>query len=286
MNWRFLFASSLFLSSALLVAEETSLEKHEPETGCLNIRNIIIKANDVYEDDEEPNFFESTLNFLHFTTRDSVIQKELLFQEGECLNQELVDETARNLRAFTIFSDARVTVVPAEESRSVDVIVMTKDRFTLRAEVGASSKSGTTKTRLSFGEKNIFGQNKALYFSRTNEDGEALARYVYSDNRFFYDYEFNAFYISARDGGLESYSFINPFRSLDDKSSYGISYAKNTQNFVLKLDGNEELEIPQFHENQTVFYAYEFGNRKNSERLGFSLSTSVSLRQHSSTIKK
>jgi outer membrane protein assembly factor BamA len=274
MNWGFLFTTILFLSSAFVVAEDTLLDGNKFETDCLKIRNIIIKANDVFEDDDDPNFFESTLNFFHFTTRDSVIQKELLFQEGECLNQELVDETARNLRAFTIFSDARLTIVPTEESKSVDVIVMTKDRFTLRAEVGASHKSGTTKTRLSFGEKNIFGQNKSLHVSHTDEDGETLTRYVYSDNRFFHDYEFNALYISARDGGLESYSLNDPFRSLDDKSSYGISYQKNTQNFVVKLDDNEEVEIPQFHESESVFYAYELGDRKNSERLGFNLSRS------------
>jgi hypothetical protein len=153
MSWRFLSTSILFLSSVFVVAEEASLVENKSAEGCLSIRNIIIKANDVYEDEDDPNFFESTLNFLHFTTRDSVIQKELLFQEGECLENALVEETARNLRTFTIFSDAMVTLVPAEESNSVNVIVTTKDRFTLRAEIGASHKSGTTKTRLSFGEK-------------------------------------------------------------------------------------------------------------------------------------
>lgn len=267
---------SIFLICSLgqlSFAEEIVNELHHSETECLRIRNINIQANDVYEE-EDPNFFESTLNFLHFTTRESVIQKELLFNEGDCLNKELVEETARNLRTFSIFSDAQLMVVPTEDESLVDVIVTTKDRFTLRAEIGASHKSGTTKTRLSFGERNIFGQNKSLHFSHTDEDGETVTRYAYSDNRFFHDYELNATYISARDGGLESYSLADPFRSLDDKSSYGIAYVKDTQNFVYKLDGNEEVETPQYFESESLFYAYEFGDRKKSKRLGFSISTS------------
>ncbi len=268
MNWKCLFVLIISFVNASVYAEE-----RESQDTCIKIRNIKIDAKDVYEDEDEPNYFEHTLNFFHFTTRDDAIKEELLFSEGECLDRELTDETARNLRSLPIFSDAKITLSAIDESNDVDIIITTKDRFTLRAEVSASHNSGTTKTRLSFGDKNLFGLNKALHVSRTDEDGETLTRYSYNDSRLIGDYALNASYTSARDGGLESYSFYNPFRSLNDKSAYFIEYSKSTQNTVIKLDDNEEVEIPQFYESQGLGYAHEFGSRKQSKRLGFSFVT-------------
>ena len=268
MNWKCLFVLLISFFTYSAFSEELNTED-----ACISIRSIQIDTNDVYEDEDEPNFFESTLNFLHFKTRTEVVQKELLFKQDECLNSELIEETARNLRSLPIFSDAKIIILPLDESDQVDILITTKDRFTLRAEVSASRNSGTTKTRLSFGDKNLFGLNKALHVSRIDVDGEATTRYSYSDSRFMDDLALRASYTSARDGGLESYSLSNPFRSLDDKSAYFVSYSKNTQDFVFKLDNNEELEIPQFNEKEGVGYSYDFGSRKQSKRLGFSLFT-------------
>lgn len=264
----------ILLSSFIIRAEESlNVEQYDNAHDCSKISEILLDIRDVYEDEDEPNFFETSLNFLHFTTRENALKKELLFTENDCLDREIVEETARNLRALPIFSDAKITIINKPNSNDVDVLVSTKDRFTLRAEISASHNSGTTKTRLSFGDKNLFGQNKSLHASRTDEDGEGLSRYSYSDSRFLHDYALSASYTSARDGGLESYFLSNPFRSLDDHSSYFISYNKNTQNFVYKLDENEELEIPQFHESESLGYTHEFGSRQKSKRLGFSLTT-------------
>jgi outer membrane protein assembly factor BamA len=268
MKWRLLF--SLALLHLAFINEASALVS---KGDCLSIRHIQLKINDVYEVEDEPNFFESTLNFLHFKTRARVIKEELLFQEGDCLDRELTEETARNLRSLPIFSDARITISSINETNEVDILITTKDRFTLRAEVSASHNSGSTKTRLSFGDKNLFGQNKALHFSQTDEDGEKLTRYVYKDGRFLHDYSLYASYSSARDGGLESYSLANPYRALNDKYAYFIAYNKNTQNFVYKLDDNEEVEIPQYFESERLGYSYEFGSRTKSKRLGFTLST-------------
>lgn len=267
MKWKSLLA--FLLLQQALIGKAIALNSDE---NCLSIRTIQITVNEIYEVDEDPDFFESSLNFLHFKTREDVVKKELLFQEGQCLDRELTEETGRNLRSLPIFSDASITITPVDETNEVDILVNTKDRFTLRAEVSASHNSGTTKTRLSFGDKNLFGQNKALHFSQTDEDGEKQTRYAYKDGRFLHDYALSASYTSARNGGLESYSLSNPFRALNDQYAYSASYNKNTQNFVYKLDGNEEVEVPQFYERTGLGYSYEFGSRAESKRVGFTLS--------------
>lgn len=264
---------SLLLLLICCMAMPLKAEQVLEGTNCPKIRTIHIDARDVFEEEDEPSYLESALNYLHFTTRSEVVREELLFKENDCLDHELIEETARNLRSFSIFSDASVVVTPLPDTQDVDIYITTKDRFTLRAEFSASHNAGTTKTRISLGDKNLFGLNKALHISQTDEDGEKLTRYVYSDNRFFHDYVLNVTYAKERDGAQESYHLADPFRSLDDRVAYSFGYTKQTQDFVYTLDGDEELEIPQFYESESVGYEYEFGSRSQSKRLGIALSS-------------
>lgn len=264
---------SLLMTVLIFPVSALAEQAIESQQNCSRIRHIHIDVRDVFEEEDDPSYLESALNYLHFTTQADVVREELLFKENDCMDRALIEETARNLRAFSIFSDASIQVIPIENSDDVDVRVLTKDRFTLRAEVSASHKSGTTKTRFSLGDKNLLGLNKAFHFSQTDDDGETIKRYVYSDNRFFDDYVFDATYSSARDGGLESYFLTDPFRSLDDRVFYGVGYTKNDQDFVYTLDGNEELEIPQFYESESAGFQYEFGSRSHSKRFGFAINS-------------
>jgi len=265
---------SLLLWSLLVFpltdAKATSADNNEAV--CQKINAISIVANDVFED-ASPNLLEATANFLHFTTHEYTIRRELLFKEQECLDIALIEESARNLRALPIFSDVEITTAMTSGG-DVDVVVTTKDRFTLRAEVSASQKSGSTKQRLSLGEKNLFGLNKEFHYSYTNQEDQSKSRYVYKDNRFFHDWVLYGAYTSARGGAQQNYAISDPFRSLGDDASYGIAFETNDQDFVYKIDAGEEIEVPQFSESEQLFYTREFGDRDVSKRLGGSFQMS------------
>jgi len=256
----------------VLLAIGVDLASAEP--ACQTIKEVEIRALDVYEDDQNPNFLERTFNALHFTTREKNIREELLFKEGDCYDQEIIAESARNLRSLPIFSDARIQVKEVDSEGNLSILVRTKDRFTLRLEVSASHKSGTTKKRFSVGERNIFGMNKSLHYSHTENDDETLKRVVYDDPRLINDYALYLNYSEARNGSSEAISLSKPFRSLNDHHAYSVSYQHDDQDSVYTLDENEELEIPQENESGTIAYSYEFGDRYESRRVGIALKQS------------
>jgi hypothetical protein len=72
------------------------------------------------------------VNMFHYTSRPSVIRRELLVREGDVYSQVLVDESIRNLRRLPQVS--AILVVPTRGSTPdrVGVIVITKDVWSLR----------------------------------------------------------------------------------------------------------------------------------------------------------
>lgn len=86
------------------------------------------------------NFGVRLANVFHHNTRDAVILKNLFFKEGDPVVPYLLADNERYLRELPFIQDARLQVLPTEQgSDSVDIIVITKDVFSLGADINASS---------------------------------------------------------------------------------------------------------------------------------------------------
>lgn len=73
------------------------------------------------------------LNWLHITTKEFIIRRELLLKEGDPYSQVAVDETARNMRSrMTQVSLVIIQPVKSAEPGKVDLLVLTKDIWSLR----------------------------------------------------------------------------------------------------------------------------------------------------------
>jgi hypothetical protein len=112
--------------------------------------------------------------FFHKNTTDKVIERNLFFKTGDRLSPYLLADNERFLRELVYIKDANIYVVPAAiNSDSVDVIVLTKDVFSIggkllinsaeyiRGEIREENFLGSG-TRLSISglyEKNRFPQN-------------------------------------------------------------------------------------------------------------------------------
>ncbi|HEX8700535.1 MAG TPA: hypothetical protein VF815_16920, partial [Myxococcaceae bacterium] len=109
------------------------LEQHqrelEPQPEGKRLEAVLVAAEDVVaESDPYPNF----LNIFHVRTREEVIRREVLLEPGAPYSEALAQETARNLRALSIFSAVRVVAVKGEAPDSVAVLIITKDIWSLR----------------------------------------------------------------------------------------------------------------------------------------------------------
>ena len=101
-------------------------------------------------------FWEKAGNTLHLTTHQGVVRRSLLFHLNEPLQPLSLSESERLLRATPYIGDARVLVNEATSTDdSVDVIVITKDVFSIGVSGSASPPSPEVDAGL--GDDNFLG---------------------------------------------------------------------------------------------------------------------------------
>ncbi|MBI4575092.1 MAG: BamA/TamA family outer membrane protein [Planctomycetes bacterium] len=129
----------------------------------------------------ENPFFQAA-DFLHHRTRREVIAREVLLAPGDPYDPELVAESERNIRALDFIAWADIEEVFRPEGM-VDLVVRTRDKFTLRAELSASQEGGETKQRVSLGETNLLGHGKELKLDRESRGEKSVERVKFKDPR-------------------------------------------------------------------------------------------------------
>jgi hypothetical protein len=144
-------ASALFLLCAL--APAITQAGDDPRV----IRRVYIDRRDIFDPSTNDWFFAGSLvNALHTTTRFDVVEDELLFASGDDLDTAVLQETERNLRRIGVFASVQITTRDVG-SDSVDVIVQTQDRLSLRPAVLLGTGGGITNVGGKVEEINLFG---------------------------------------------------------------------------------------------------------------------------------
>ncbi|HZK60832.1 MAG TPA: hypothetical protein VFC41_02065, partial [Anaerovoracaceae bacterium] len=123
------------------------------------IRNINLQRLNVFGTDinnpvaNNPKKIENLLNKTHFNTNERIIRKNLLFSKGDTIFPLTLSDNERILRQLSFINDARIIVVPVSDEE-VDIVVLTKDVYSLGAEL---DYKGLNKGTVSLFEKNILG---------------------------------------------------------------------------------------------------------------------------------
>lgn len=105
---------------------------------------------------------------LHKNTSDGVIKNNLFFKTGSLLSPYLLADNERYLRELPYIKDAWILVDFAEGSAdSVDVVVVTKDVFSIGGRLNISSMR---KGRVEIREENFMGSGTRVLFSSYHEN--------------------------------------------------------------------------------------------------------------------
>ena len=125
-------------------------------------------------------------NRLHVRTRDHIIRRELLFETGDPLDRELIDQTERNLRGLWFLRDARVETAEVDEDldgrpERVDVLVTTWDRWSLAPRLDFSQVQNRTIWEIGASEKNFLGFGKSITVSHRQNLDRVTDRLRYQD---------------------------------------------------------------------------------------------------------
>lgn len=121
------------------------------------IGEVHVVRYEVFLEDEP---FFTFPNALHWLTRERIVRQELLLQPGDDFDAKRVLETARNLRGLGIFQLVAVVPVQSENQGSVDLLVITRDLWSLRLEWNLQFNGGQIDQLLvQLTERNLFGRN-------------------------------------------------------------------------------------------------------------------------------
>ena len=152
------------------------------------IRSLTIERLDVFDDRQQDwSLGGRIMNALHVVTKEYIIEDELLFDEGDEVDPDRLLELERNLRRTGLFSNVEVRAQTVS-SDSVDVTVITQDRFSLRPAVLFGLGGGIANVGAKVDEVNLAGTatyvlGSGLY--RTENDIGAEGMFAVGQRRLF-----------------------------------------------------------------------------------------------------
>ena len=129
----------------------------------------------VYNEDvfAEKSRLLQLLNFFHVTTKESVLRKEVIVQPGELWDQERIQETARRLRDPLFSSVIVVVPVTSAEAGKVEVLVVTRDIWSLRLNTQYTvQENELTDLAMSLSENNFLGRRLVVALAVTMDQGK------------------------------------------------------------------------------------------------------------------
>ena len=178
-------------------------------------------------------------NKLHYSTREYVIRRELLFAPGDIWDPLIVIQSERNLRANGSFRRADIVAIKRPDGR-VDAIVQTQDSWTTNPRLSAGTEGGETFFGLGLEEGNIFGYGKSAAFDYTRTGRKTTNSLSYGDPRFFGSrMALNGQYERSTTGDSGAASLTRPFYSLDSDNARAVAWIRTVDEVPLYRNGDE-----------------------------------------------
>lgn len=220
----------------------------------------------------EHHWVARAANFIHFTTKVRVVERELLFRIGQRVDARRIYETERNLRNLDFIREA--AIVPAvEEDGSVTARVITWDSWSLKVSGKYNQAGGDNAWNLKIHEVNLFGLGKSIEIAYAKDIERTTKRLSYLDPRLFGSrWSMEANIEDLSDGRARFFKLEHPFYSLETKG-YALATWTRVDSELHLYDGGHLLyTVPSVIENSRLggAWAYNISGRR-AYRLGLDI---------------
>jgi hypothetical protein len=253
---------SVLLAGVLLFAALAHAEE-EPGAEKRHIREIRIDVGTIYpEEQAETSSWKNFANRAHMRTRESVVRTELLFKEGEVLDDELLAASERALRRLKFLNKAKIVVVPVDD-QTVDVEVQTQDAWSLVPGLNVKGGGGLATVSAHLMELNLLGRGKKTFAEAIYESDVGTTWKVgYQD----YQVAGSQWVAGAtyKTGPLIKALAVHasmPLYSIDSKWAYGGSFYRADQIVRLFEAGKESSRFSKDRILANAFVKRAFGKR-------------------------
>jgi hypothetical protein len=197
-----------------------------------------VERLNVFADSEATFFLPRLANRLHVTTRANVVERELLFREGQPYDSAAVAETARNLRRLGVFRRVRVDSVRSDSG--LVMRVQTQDGWSTKPEFAFRSTGGQVAWRVSLVEENLFGTASRLLLGYTEDPdrstfvlGLRQPRLISNSIGIGFQYD------DRSDGSLLTAGLQRPFHSLDERYGWSVTADNRDERILRYFDGEQ-----------------------------------------------
>jgi hypothetical protein len=165
------------LTSALLAAPMAAQEVCEAGL----ISRVEVETNRIFDPEDSGEagalvFFYRIMNAIHVVTRESYIRSELFFEEGDCFDQFLIDESERVVRALEFISTAEI-IDQRQPDGTYHIRVVTRDAVSIKLSLGITVDDGFNFENVGLTEINLLGRGATLGIFR-REQREVLEKGV------------------------------------------------------------------------------------------------------------
>lgn len=276
----------------------------EPDPAGRVIDKVHVVNEDVFA---EKNRVLQFFNHFHITTREATIAKELVIGEGEVWDQDRVDETARRLRDPLWTSVVAVLPVRSRNPERVDMLVVTRDVWSLRLNTKYTIYKDPSITKLTYfsaslSENNFLGRRSVLAYAFQLDQNNVATGPVFIDKNLFgqhltlsarVDALFNRDRLTGdgklvREGSDSSITLSKPLWSLGTKWAAGVAFSHAFQiersyrgTAVRTYDNPDTSEVEAFpfeYDSRAVsssaFATRKWGKRwKHQASIGYGLGT-------------
>lgn len=211
-------------------------------------RNIFDKA-----DPKDNKALFRLADKLHIKTRQSVIRRQLLFRSGDPYSRHAIDESARILRTDRYFYDASIVPVRYHDGQ-VDVLVTTRDVWTLDPGFDFARSGGTNSTGVTLQELNLLGTGSTVAIGHKSSVDRSQSSIGFSNTHAFGTWtSVTLNYAELSDGSLRQAILDSPFYSLDTHYAGGVLAQDDDQVDYLYDRGRV---VDEFHDHSEFAQAY------------------------------
>ena len=233
-------------------AEEASFEG-------ATIRQIQVVNKSIFDPNEpgEDKLLFRIADRLHRTTRSGVIEQQILLKPGDRFSVDAVHESERILRANPYLYEAEIRPVAAGDGR-VDLVVETRDVWTLRGGISFNRSGGENSTSISLEDSNFLGTGKEVTLLRISNVDRTSNLLRYRDpNLDGSRVRLELSYADNSDGGRQRIEMERPFYSLDTRWAMGIR-------------GMRDDRIERLYDLGEIYQAYTYERKFAEAYAGFS----------------
>ncbi len=223
-----------------------ALEAHKASIGKIEV--VIGDVFDLSNPDEN-TWLGRLADHLHAATREVVIRRVLLFAEGDKVQERLIYETERLLRALPFVKDAHIDPV-VQADGTVVAMVRVRDAWTTQANAGYSQVGGQKSMNLGINEKNFGGFGKSVALDFSQDPMRRTWGLGYGDPQLFgsrWTLQAQAQHLS--DGFVRSLQLEQPFYALLTPWSAGVGLMQKHSSLYFYDQGVQVYQAP-FAQNE------------------------------------